>query len=525
MATSVAALLAFQYATARWHALALAAATVGLNAAWLRNGPVALATYAIVAAGAAIGIAHLATPLHWAVVVASASLLVTVTGEAIVEKVAGVPPRCAHVPGVRPAVLTGPRVVEIAGPATIILSAGWAAIGAPVGVLATILAVVAGYCVAVAAWARRQGGRWPRLRAAVASGEPRFMVHFSAPSSDAFHLLAWLPYLDRIGAPYVVVLREAHSLRPIAGRTRVPVVVCPTSQTLSHMVTPTMRAAFYVNNGALNAHCVRFRELTHIQLLHGDSDKATSYNPVTAMFDRIFVAGQAGIDRYRIHGLDILADKFRIVGRPQVESIQVGIRARPQGEPNTVLYAPTWVGTHDEDNHSSLPIAPAITNALLRRGTLVVFRPHPYSAHDPASARRIAQVEAMLADDRARTRRMHVFGDAATQGLTMAECANLSDALIGDVSAVASDYLYSEKPLAIVNMGRQPVEEFADSFPLALAASVLRRDLSNLDEVLDELLLSDSRRAERLKWKTYYLGPFPHETYADAFLDEARSYL
>ena len=56
---------------------------------------------------------------------------------------------------------------------------------------------------------------------------------------------------------------------------------------------------------------VRFNQLTHIQLLHGDSDKASSFNPVTAMFDRIFVAGQAAIDRYAANGVLIPRGEVR----------------------------------------------------------------------------------------------------------------------------------------------------------------------------------------------------------------------
>src|SRR5690625_5823159 len=62
--------------------------------------------------------------------------------------------------------------------------------------------------------------------------------------------------------------------------------------------------------------------MTHVQLLHGDSDKASSFNPVTAFYDNVFVAGQAGIDRYENNGVDIPKHKFTIVGRPQVESVE-----------------------------------------------------------------------------------------------------------------------------------------------------------------------------------------------------------
>lgn len=63
---------------------------------------------------------------------------------------------------------------------------------------------------------------------------------------------------------------------------------------------------------------------------------------------------------------------------------------------------------------------------------------------------------------------------------------------------------------------------------MARAAYVLEaegRTLRNLDEVLESLLKTDERRAERLRWATYYLGDIPRENYADRFVQVAREEL
>ena len=74
--------------------------------------------------------------------------------------------------------------------------------------------------------------------------------------------------------------------------------------------------------------------------------------------------------------------------------------------------------------------------------------------------------------------------------LTVEDCFNLSDAMIADVSAVVSDYLQSGKPFSIVSVGRT-VENLIEEVPAARAAYVLRDDLGDLAEVLDNLLGSD----------------------------------
>jgi hypothetical protein len=94
--------------------------------------------------------------------------------------------------------------------------------------------------------------------------------------------------------------------------------------------------------------------------------------------------------------------------------------------------------------------------------------------------------------------------------------------MISDVSAVVSDYLHSEKPFAMVSVGRTPDQLVLDA-PAARAANVLREDLSNLTGVLDDLLGADPLAQTRTETRVYYLGDFPHDRYAEGFLEAART--
>ena len=117
----------------------------------------------------------------------------------------------------------------------------------------------------------------------------------------------------------------------------------------------------------------------------------------------------------------------------------------------------------------------------------MILRAHPYTSQNPASARQLGRLTELLAADRARSGRQHVFGAAASRELTLAECVNRSDALVSDVSGVISDYLYSGKPYAVTDMVDYG-DRFAELFPLAGSGYVLRRDMANVDEVLAALL-------------------------------------
>ncbi|WP_193107139.1 CDP-glycerol glycerophosphotransferase family protein [Brachybacterium sp. FME24] len=357
------------------------------------------------------------------------------------------------------------------------------------------------------------------LYAAVEAYDPTFILYYGVPAGSSYQVGMWIEFLERTGEKFIVVLRRTSAFREITSLTDAPVVVRTNIWQLDDVVTPTMTAAFYVNNSAPNVHLVRYPHLTHVQLLHGDSDKASSFNPVTALYDKVFVAGQAGIDRYEDNGVDIPKDKFTIVGRPQVEAVE---QQRPENIPvRTVLYAPTWEGHYADTNYGSLPVGPAIIRELVARERTVVFRPHPYSYRNPEARQRIVEIHEILRADQDASGRAHLYGPPAEKELDAFGCFNAADAMISDVSSVVPDFLHSGKPYGLVTM-TATVDEFERAFPLARSSYVITKDLSNLDQALDELLLHDTKSEQRRATREYYLGPFAPENYAEAFVGAAR---
>nr|MBA3529406.1 CDP-glycerol glycerophosphotransferase family protein [Propionibacteriaceae bacterium] len=365
-----------------------------------------------------------------------------------------------------------------------------------------------------------------RLRGALIEYAPQFGLYFASTVGAAYQVGMWLPFLVRIGRPFIIVTRNVAMMREIAALTRaqglvVPVIHRPTLRSLEDVVVPSMSTAFYVNNAVRNTHFVERRELTHVWLNHGDSEKSACFNPVHAIYDLLFAAGQAGIDRYARHGVAIPAEKFRIVGRPQVESIEPARGPIVEQRPPTVLYAPTWQGPFADTRVYSLPLGRDIVERLLVAGARVIFRAHPFNYRFPVCVEMITQIGRVLAADRAATGRQHLWGAAAEQEMTVEDCFNASDAMISDVSAVVSDYLHSSKPFAIVSVGRSP-EALLAEVPAAKAAYVLQQDLSNLDQVCADLLGADPLADVRKETRVYYLGDFESDNYADGFVNAAR---
>jgi hypothetical protein len=365
--------------------------------------------------------------------------------------------------------------------------------------------IMIGYAVRAVMISRRSA---MGVRKVLQQYRPEFAVYYAARDGAAYQLGMWLPYFERLNRRFIVITCQPSTVPEITKLTSAPVVVPKLSSAhgpLWHLVVDSLKAAFYVQNHAANADMLRFSKLTHIWLNHGDSDKAANFSARHAAFDKIFVSGQLGVDRYAAHGVKIRPEQFAIVGRPQIERIETRDVPLPAEAPRTVLYAPTWQGGKPTTNYSSLPLGPRIVDALLARGVTVIFRPHPHTYRDPQQTGIAQDIQQRLSADRKATGREHVFGRAAEVDWDIPACFNHCDGLISDVSSVASDFLATGKPMAMVAI-RQKGAAFRRSTPMARVAYVIERDLSTLSAALDELLGPDSLAAARREYRTYCLG-------------------
>ncbi|MCW5951391.1 MAG: CDP-glycerol glycerophosphotransferase family protein, partial [Propionibacteriaceae bacterium] len=363
------------------------------------------------------------------------------------------------------------------------------------------------------------------LTRALRRHKPSFVLYWRADPGTAYQISMWLPYLERLGKPFIVVVRTLDNFLEAAELTDRPVLLRRRLPELDDIIVPSIRTVFYVNNAAANTHMVRFPGLNHIMLNHGDSDKAPSFNPVSRMYDRNFVAGQAAIDRFASNNVAVPEGQLVIVGRPQVEPITKATGPIGQNPHPYVLNAPTWAGFTADAQYSSLNAGLQLVNRLIERGCNVIFRPHPYAYRTPAYVTACRTICAALAADQ-RPDADHRYGAAAETELSIIDCSNLSDAMVSDVSSVASDYLQSEKPLALTVVHVGP-EEYVKEFPLAQGAYLLTvagAELPNLDECLDGLLSTDPLAETRRKLRTYYLGDAGDDPYLELFLREARKY-
>ncbi|WP_084077449.1 CDP-glycerol glycerophosphotransferase family protein [Demequina sp. NBRC 110057] len=415
------------------------------------------------------------------------------------------------------AVPWGIAAIYVAGVLTLPALARWPQAPSTALAVAAGLLAASGAAVVLRSLASR-GRQRKRALDEVARLAPAFVVYQSGPHGSAYQLAMWLPFLERSGLPFVVVARQEALYTELRGITDAPVVYAGSLQAVDDVLAHSGGTVIYVNNAAANTHAVRLYQLHHVQILHGDSDKASSRNPISAMYDELWVAGQAAIDRYGDHGIVIPQERFRIVGRPQVAGID---GASGAATPRVALYAPTWNGFFGDANYSSLPHGLAIVQALLDEGLTVIFREHPYSSGSAQLRAAIADIHGLLADDAERTGRQHRYGPGLFAELDLIGCFNASDIAVTDISAVPNDYLFSGKPFAIMEMQPDTLAR-KPGRPTLAAAAYTARPGDDIPAWIGRLVRDDGKATSRAEAREHYLGPFAREGYEDVFVQTLR---
>ncbi|GAB3927744.1 hypothetical protein GCM10011575_10690 [Microlunatus endophyticus] len=355
-----------------------------------------------------------------------------------------------------------------------------------------------------------------RLRAAVRTAVeaygPRFVIYTGRRNDASYQLTMWIPIVERLGLRYLIVLRHQDAVRPTRMITDAPIIMLPTGSDLDAIMVPGLRIAFYVNGIAENSTLVNYRNLTHVYLGHGDSDKELSVHPMHAMFDRVFVAGQAAIDRYSQAGVIIPENKFMIVGRPQMADLDKAVRPIGEIQPPRVLFAPTWRGYNAQTTLSSLPVGASIVRALLDRGAVVGFRAHPFSWLGAGERSEITAIDEILRKDREATGRPHRLA-VEHRDESVADAFDNSDALITDIGSVLVDYFATGKPYAVVLPPGQPEDTARADLPSTRAAYLIRYEALGdpllTAQLLEQLLQTDPLARERATTARYYLGDHP----------------
>ena len=350
--------------------------------------------------------------------------------------------------------------------------------------------------------ARGEASLRPILASDIVELSPRILIHFSGSIRALYQLDQWLPLVAGSGIPFLLIARELPSFHAMKEKYRVPTVLIGDFPDLDLVVPPSARLALYVNTGTANNHLIRFDQLIHAQIHHGDSDKPPSSGKTMRLYDLHLVAGPAAVDRLERAGIVTDRRDAVVVGRPMTDDLAL---SSPRGPRPVVLYAPTWEGFHLDSALSSVGALAETITAAMPSDALFVVRPHPLTG----------TVDRDLKPSLANLRRLvEARGDYGryvepSQGPSVIELMEECHVLICDVSSVLVDFLAADRPAIVSDIGGLG-DDLVAAYPSTAWAHRLESDGANLAEVLADALGADRHRELRREMRHRMLGYLGH---------------
>ncbi len=329
----------------------------------------------------------------------------------------------------------------------------------------------------------------------------RVVAFFPEPPRNLYQLQQWLDPLAVLAERHgvLVITQDSRTTAALRGLTSLPVHCVARASTIDGLVERgDLALALYVSHHPRNFQLLRYPQLAHVFIGHGDSDKGVSASNQLTAYDRSFVAGQAAVDRIAEELAWYDLDRLIRIGRPQLAAGE----PRPAADRATVLYAPTWEGGQPSVAYSSVAThGEALVRSLTAAGLRVVYRPHPRTG---ANRRDVAAADAALRrvfDEPA----VAATGSVVDPGRPLGEAFADADLLVTDVSSVAVEWLPTGRPLIVTEpaapdavVGSSPL---LDAVPRLAAAGADRAA-----ELVTRGLRADPGRAARTALVEHYLG-------------------
>lgn len=352
------------------------------------------------------------------------------------------------------------------------------------------------------------------------------VVYFGDPVSKFYQLEQWLPVLEELNRQHkvVIVLRRPSTLLKAHESTKLPLVLKRRFDPLHTFYhANNFKLALYVNNGMTNFQSLGFAPMVHVHVNHGESDKLSMVSNQAKAYDRVFVAGQAAIDRYRKTLLDFDESKLTQVGRPQLD-----VHRAPELDKSTVrtiMYAPTWEGENDSNNYTSVDLfGPQIVETVLSlENTRLIYKPHPRveTSNDPDMVAANERIYELINHANCTVEDANFQHQVLMQGDILAMFDGL-DALITDVSSVGLDFLYlcPDRPLILTDR-RNDIQKLHRDAPVSRATPVINEStVTDLPNLFAEALGDDESLGTRNELRTYYFGEGDRGTSTLKFFNE-----
>jgi hypothetical protein len=338
--------------------------------------------------------------------------------------------------------------------------------------------------------------------------EVSVIAYFAGDPSRTYQLVQWLDVLEILNDvhPVCIVLRDPESAAVIEARTDLPLLTAATFPELTDLYAGLdAKVVLYCNNSVLNFESLVDGRRLHVHINHGESDKQSMASNNAKAYDRVFVAGEAAVQRYLAGLLELDAGRLVRIGRPQLDLRRTPLL--PPSPRRTVLYAPTWEGDAEYNDYTSMDtLGAAIVRAILAVPDVrLVYKPHPQitTSRTPGVSDAHRDIVRLVADA---ARRDPAAGHAQVLSGDILAVMPGCDALVTDVSSVGLDWLYlhTEKPIFLTDRHGNP-EGLRRQVPISRCADVIDDSgVHELTTLLRDRLEHDEHQLARVAMRHHY---------------------
>lgn len=334
------------------------------------------------------------------------------------------------------------------------------------------------------------------------------LAYYADDPTRSYQLIQWLEVLEVLHErlPVGIVVRDPDVATLLAERTELPIMLAEGFADLSELYAGLdAKVVLYCNNSSLNFNSLVDGTKLHVHINHGESDKQSMASNNAKAYDRVFVAGEAAVQRHLDGLLEIDTSKLVRVGRPQLD-----LRPDPLIAPTTrrtVLYAPTWEGDADYNDYTSVDtIGPEVVRRILAVPDVrIVYKPHPKVTTSLTPAIQSGHLEILSLIAEAATREPDAGHTTVLTGNILAVMPDC-DAMVTDVSSVGLDWLYlcTDKPILITDRHQDPAR-FRDEVPVSHCADVIdESNVAGLTDLVGARLDHDEHHLGRLAMRHFY---------------------
>lgn len=347
----------------------------------------------------------------------------------------------------------------------------------------------------------------------------KIALYFFGGMAEVYQLDQWMKVLVQLHKkePIRIIVRskavfEYLITKKLIIQHNIPIVYIDTiDELLSYYEDNDFKVILYVNNGMKNFQSLIYHRALHIHLNHGESEKSSMYSNQSKCYDYTYVVGDAALDRYKRHMINIGEANYVKIGRPQLDHID---KIDKLVDKKIILYAPTDESTHISMRYTSIEEhgLNIVSTILSNKDYFLVYRPHPSTGSNSKKVKEINNKIIKMINN--------ADNAVVEKDLDALDLLSIVDMAIFDNSSLIIDFLHFNKPMFATDMFLPEYHDIS-SFKMLDACIMINKDnIEQLNDMIAYEFKNDSWKEKREAIRSYYLGDYAPGESTNIFIEK-----